>query len=45
MEHLGALAEVWLFHNDRQIKRVNWIEDAPTGDETDYVVTVRALPT
>jgi len=44
VDHLGALAGVWLFHNDRQIKQLNWVEDTPTGPETSYVVTVRLLP-
>ncbi|WP_131519217.1 hypothetical protein [Kribbella capetownensis] len=44
VDHLGALAGVWLFHNDRQIKQLKWVEDTPTGPESSYVVTVRLLP-
>ncbi len=44
IEHLGALAEVWLFRNDRQIKQVRWVEDDPSGSTSSYEVTVWELP-
>jgi hypothetical protein len=40
MHHLGDLAEVWLYRNDRQIKQVVYREEAGMHG---YQVTVRAL--
>ena len=39
--HLGELAQVWLYHNDRQIKRVTY--DEATSPFTGYTVTIRVL--
>lgn len=39
--HLGELANVWLYRNDRQIKQVNYREVA--SNETNYQIIVRPL--
>jgi hypothetical protein len=41
IEHLGALAQVWLYGNDRQIKQVSYREVA--ADQIGYRITVRPL--
>src|SRR5712691_1910202 len=41
IDHLGDLAEVWLYRNDRQIKEISYHEIE--ADETGYTVTVRSL--
>ena len=41
LDHLGDLAEVWLYGNDRQIKEISYREIE--ADETGYTVTVRSL--
>jgi hypothetical protein len=41
LEHLGELAAVWLYRNDRQIKQLSYRETAAT--EARYTVTVRRL--
>jgi hypothetical protein len=41
IDHLGGLAQVWLYGNDRQIKQVSYREVA--GDQVGYRVTVRPL--
>jgi hypothetical protein len=40
IQHLGELADVWLYRNDRQIKRVTYREEEGIHG---YQVTVRAL--
>jgi hypothetical protein len=42
LDHLGDLASVWLYRNDRQIKEIAFREDE-AGD-VGYTVTVRQLP-
>ncbi|QFU90192.1 hypothetical protein [Amycolatopsis sp. YIM 10] len=41
LSHLGALASVWLYWNDRQIKQVSYRE--ATAASSSYSVTVRAI--
>jgi hypothetical protein len=41
LDHLGDLAEVWLYRNDRQIKEISYREIE--ADEKGYTVTVRSL--
>jgi hypothetical protein len=41
LDHLGALAKVWLYRNDRQIKEVSYREVA--ADRISYTVTVRSV--
>jgi hypothetical protein len=41
LEHLGALAAVRLYRNDRQIKQVAYREDESA--QVGYTVTVRPL--
>jgi len=41
LEHLEALAKVWLYRNDRQIKQVSYRE--VVADEVSYTVTVRSI--
>ncbi|BBY05413.1 hypothetical protein MNVI_07310 [Mycobacterium noviomagense] len=40
IEHLGDLAAVWLYRNDKQIKQITYRENP---GECSYTVTVRAL--
>lgn len=40
LDHLGDLASVWLYRNDRQIKEVSYRE--AKASESGYTVTVRA---
>jgi hypothetical protein len=40
--HLGALADVWLYRNDRQIKQITYREQQHTT--AGYTVTLRMLP-
>jgi hypothetical protein len=40
--HLGDLAQVWLYRNDRQIKQVTYCEE-PEEKLAGYTVTVRVL--
>ena len=42
LDHLGELASVRLYSNDRQIKQVSYREEV--GSPTGYTVIVRALP-
>lgn len=42
LDHLGDLAGVWLYGNDRQIKEVTYRE--VEADEAGYTVTIRELP-
>lgn len=44
VEHLGNLADVWLYRNDRQIKRVSYREEAHGPEGHGYRVTVTRLP-
>ena len=44
VEHLGDLADVWLYRNDRQIKRVSYREEAHDPEGHGYRVTVTRLP-
>jgi hypothetical protein len=41
LEHLGALATVRLYRNDRQIKQVNYREEESV--DIGYTVTIRQL--
>ena len=41
LDHLGDLAEVWLYRNDRQIKEISYREIE--ADEKGYTVPVRSL--
>ena len=41
IDHLGDLADVWLYGNDRQIKEISYREIE--ADETGYTVTIRSL--
>jgi hypothetical protein len=41
IDHLGDLADVWLYGNDRQIKEISYREIE--ADEADYTVTIRPL--
>lgn len=41
LDHLGDLAVVWLYCNDRQIKQVTYRETE--ASHPSYTVTVRAL--
>jgi hypothetical protein len=41
LDHLGDLATVWLYRNDRQIKRVSYRETE--ASHPSYTVTLRAL--
>jgi hypothetical protein len=41
LDHLGALAGVWLYRNDRQIKQISYRE--AVSDEIGYTVSVRSL--
>jgi hypothetical protein len=41
LDHLGPLASVWLYRNDRQIKEISYREVGST--QAGYTVTVRAL--
>ena len=41
IDHLGDLAEVWLYCNDRQIKEISYRESE--ADERGYTVTVRSI--
>jgi hypothetical protein len=41
VDHLGSLAGIWLYRNDRQIKEVTFREIE--ADEASYTVTVRAI--
>lgn len=41
VSHLGELAEVWLYRNDRQIKQISYREEV--GAVAEYTVTVRPL--
>lgn len=41
IEHLGDLANVWLYGDDKQIKQVTYLEES--GGTSSYTVTVRAL--
>jgi hypothetical protein len=41
LDHLGDLATVWLYRNDRQIEQVSYREVA--ADQVSYTVTVREL--
>lgn len=41
IDHLGALAQIWLYGNDSQIKQVNYKEVA--ADQVGYRVTIRSL--
>jgi hypothetical protein len=41
VDHLGSLAGIWLYRNDRQIKEVTFREIEAA--EASYTVTVRAL--
>jgi hypothetical protein len=43
LDHLGDLAEVWLYSNDRQIKQISYRETE--ANEAGYTVTVRSLGT
>ena len=40
IEHLGDLAAVWCYRNDKQLKRISYREES---GECSYTVTVRAL--
>lgn len=40
IEHLGDLAAVWLYRNDKQLKQISYHEES---GECSYTVTVRAL--
>lgn len=44
VEHLGTLADVWLYRNDRQIKQVSYREEADSPAGHGYRVTVSRLP-
>jgi hypothetical protein len=41
LDHLGKLATVWLYRNDRQIKEINYREVA--SEELSYTVTISQL--
>jgi hypothetical protein len=41
LDHLDALAQVWLYGNDRQVKQVSYREVA--ADQVSYTVTVRSI--
>lgn len=41
LDHLGGLGNVWLYHNDRQIKAVSYRETE--ADSVSYTVTIREL--
>jgi hypothetical protein len=41
LDHLGDLASVWLYRNDRQIKEVAYRQG--TSDRVSYTVTVRTI--
>lgn len=41
LDHLGGLANVWLYHNDRQVKAVSYHESE--ADSVSYTVTIREL--
>jgi hypothetical protein len=41
LDHLGDLAAVWLYRNDRQIKQVSYKETE--GSHASYTVTIRSL--
>jgi hypothetical protein len=41
LDHLGALAAVWLYRNDRQIKKVTYREEE--SSHIHYTVTIRPL--
>jgi hypothetical protein len=41
LDHLGCLANVWLFRNDRQIKAVSYRETE--AQNSSYTVTIREL--
>lgn len=41
LDHLGALAGVWLYHNNRQIKRLTYRQ--VESDHATYRVTVRSM--
>lgn len=41
LDHLGGLASVWLYRNDRQVKHVTYRE--VESDQPEYTVTVREL--
>ncbi len=41
LNHLGDLAAVWLYGNDRQIKQVSYRETE--ANQPSYVVTMRPL--
>jgi hypothetical protein len=41
LDHLGDLGNVWLYHNDRQIKAVSYHETE--ADSVSYTVTVGEL--
>jgi hypothetical protein len=40
IEHLGDLAAVWIYRNDKQLKQISYREES---GEHSYTVTVRAL--
>uniref|UniRef100_UPI00193974AC hypothetical protein n=1 Tax=Nocardioides caldifontis TaxID=2588938 RepID=UPI00193974AC len=44
VEHLRDLADVWLYRNDRQIKRVSYREETRDTAGHGYWVTVSHLP-
>lgn len=44
VEHLGHLANVWLYRNDRQIKQVSYREATHDQAGHGYQVTVSRLP-
>jgi hypothetical protein len=41
LDHLEALATVWLYGNDRQLKQVSYREVA--ANQVSYTVTVRSI--
>ena len=41
LDHLGDLAKVWLYRNDRQIKEISYHETE--SDDCSYTVTIREL--
>jgi hypothetical protein len=41
LDHLGGLENVWLYHNDRQIKAVSYHETG--AGSVSYTVTIREL--
>lgn len=41
LDHLGGLGNVWLYHNDRQIKAVSYRETE--ADSVSYTVTIWEL--